>query len=133
MANPNGNPETLITASERTKEELSAMGKKGIKKAQETKRQKRAVRETFEALLSLPLCDAELQNIDDIKSIADAQEKNVTTQEAIAMQQILKALGGDTRSAEFVLGIVAEHETNDETLKRLDEVLSGINLVDHNI
>jgi hypothetical protein len=63
------------------------------------RREKKAMKDTLETLLSMPLKDGAAANLDDIQSVAAMKGKNITVQEAIMFAQIQKAIKGDTKAA----------------------------------
>lgn len=87
---------------EMTKEELSAAGKKGAAASIETKRRKKAMKETLEVLLAMPLKDKKCYDVEEIKNFAALKGKNIDVQTAIVIKQVQRALAGDLPSAEFV-------------------------------
>ena len=95
----NGN---FIPVSERTKEELSEMGRKGGIKSGEVKRQKKQMKETLEILLSMPLNKKKVYEVEEIQSWGQLKGKNIDVQTAILIKQIQRALAGDLPAAEFV-------------------------------
>ena len=84
-----------------TKELQEAVRKGGIKSG-ETKRNKKAMKETLELLLSMPLKNKKIVEPEQIKSFADLNGKNIDIQTAILIAQIQKALKGSVASAEFL-------------------------------
>lgn len=85
-----------------TTKELQEAGRKGGIKSGETKRNKKAMKETLELLLSMPLKNKKLIEPEQIKSFADLNGKNIDIQTAILIAQIQKALKGSVASAEFL-------------------------------
>lgn len=85
-----------------TTKELQEAGRKGGIKSGETKRNKKAMKETLELLLSMPLKNKKLVDPEQIKSFADLNGKNIDIQTAILIAQIQKALKGSVTSAEFL-------------------------------
>ena len=85
-----------------TTKELQEAGRKGGIKSGETKRNKKAMKETLELLLSMPLNNRKLIEPEQIKSFADLNGKNIDIQTAILIAQIQKALKGSVASAEFL-------------------------------
>lgn len=98
LNNPNA-AKNLKLNSKRTKEELSAMGKKGAAKSKESKKRKREIRETLLDLLAMPMKPGKLS---EASTIAGLTGKNVTASEAMALAMLTQALEGDVRAAEFV-------------------------------
>lgn len=83
----------------RDSETAKRMGSKGGKKSAETARRRKEMREVFTAILDMPMKPG---TIEEVRTFAEANGKNVTVGEAIAFVQIGRALDGDTRAAEFV-------------------------------
>ena len=83
-------------------EEARARGAKGGVASGKARREKKAMKETLETLLSMPLEDGKADDLEQIKSIAALKGKNITVQDAIMFAQIKRALKGDTRAAEFI-------------------------------
>lgn len=81
--------------NKRTKEEAKELSRKGGIKSGESRRKKKLLKETLEELLELPLYDKE---IDELKSMQNLNQKNITVQQAIIIGQIQKALKGDVAS-----------------------------------
>ena len=96
------NDENLIPNSELTPRERKERAKKMGIASGKARREKKAMKETLAALLSMPLQDGSAADIEQIQSIANLNGKNITVQEAIMLAQIKKAMKGDTKAAEFV-------------------------------
>lgn len=94
--------DNLIKAEDLTSEELRERARKGGVASGKARREKKAMRETLELLLSMALKDGDVANIEKIKSIASLNGKNITVQDAIMLKQIQKAMKGDTRAAEYI-------------------------------
>lgn len=92
----------------RSEEEARAKGKKGGIASGKARREKKAMRETLNDLLSLPLQDGKVASLEKIKSLAALKGKNITVQEAIMLSQIQKAMKGDTRAAEYIRDTIGE-------------------------
>lgn len=113
--------EDLIPLSERTIEEQKTIAQKGGIASGKARREKKAMKETLETLLSMPLKSGKAANVETIKSIAALKGKNITVQEAIMLAQIQKAIKGDTRAAEYV------RDTSGNKLKDEVALSGGIN------
>ena len=96
MAN---NMENLKTPST---EEARTRGKKGGIASGKSRREKKAMRETLAALLSMPMKDGKYADVDSIKNFASMKGKNIDVQTAISIAMIQRALKGDKGAAEFV-------------------------------
>ena len=94
--------ENLLKAEDLTSEELRERATKGGIASGKARREKKAMRETLATLLSMPLKDGAAADVEEIKSIAAINGKNITVQEAIMLAQIKKAIKGDTRAAEYI-------------------------------
>jgi hypothetical protein len=94
--------DNLIPQSERTKDEQRAVAKMGGIASGKARREKKAMKDTLGALLSMPLKDEQTADIEDIQSLAALKGRNITVQEAIMLAQIQKAIKGDTKAAEYV-------------------------------
>ena len=94
--------DNLIKAEDLTSEELRERARKGGIASGKARREKKAMRETLELLLSMALKDGAVSNLEQIKSIASLNGKNITVQDAIMLKQIQKAMKGDTRAAEYI-------------------------------
>lgn len=111
----------LIPQSERTKEEQKSIARQGGIASGKVRREKRAMKETLAALLSMPLKSGKAADIETIKNLASVKGKNITVQEAIMLAQIQKAMKGDTRAAEFV------RDSSGNKLKEGIEITGEIN------
>ena len=113
--------DNLIPQSERTKAEQREIARKGGTASGEKRREKKAMKETLETLLKMPLKSGKATDLDEIKNIAALKGKNITVQEAIMLAQIQKAMKGDTKAAEYV------RDTSGNKLKEGVELSGGIN------
>lgn len=85
-----------------TPEQLKEVARKGGLASAKVRREKKAMKENLESLLSMSLKSGKLADVDTIKNWAALQGKNVSVQDAILIKQVQKAMKGDTRAAEFV-------------------------------
>ncbi len=85
-----------------TPEERREAGRKGGIKSGESKRRKKAMRETLEVLLDMPMKKGRMADVEDIRSFADLKGKNISVEAAMMVQMIQKALKGDTNAASFI-------------------------------
>lgn len=89
-----------------TVEEAREKGRKGGRKSAESRRKKRAMAETMEIILTMPLKDGMVDDIESVTSNAEIEKRNVTVQDAIIAAQAKKAMKGDTRAAEFIRDLI---------------------------
>lgn len=131
--NPLGNPENFSRAGSfaDNKEWASECGKKGAKRTQEVKRQKKAMREQLQTLLSLPVKDKTRKK--DIKSLG-LETEDIDNQAALLVSVFKKALRGDVEAARFIRDTIGEGPTSKidvsaETLKTADDILIKVRSV----
>lgn len=113
--------DNLIPQSERTKAEQREIAKKGGIASGKSRREKKAMKDTLNDLLSMPLKSGKAADVETIKNLAALKGKNITVQEAIMLAQIQKALKGDTKAAEYI------RDTSGQKLKEAIELSGGIN------
>ena len=89
-----------------TVEEAREKGRKGGQKSAESRRKKRAMAETMEIILTMPLKEGMVDDIESVTSNAEIEKRNVTGQAAIIAAQAKKAMKGDTRAAEFIRDLI---------------------------
>lgn len=94
--------EDLIPLSERTTEEQKTIAQKGGIASGKARREKKAMRETLEALLSMQMKSGKAANIEEIKSFSTLKGKNISVQEAMSIAMIQKAIKGNVKAAEWV-------------------------------
>ena len=113
--------DNLIPQSERAKDEQREIAKMGGIASGKARREKKAMKDTLAALLSMPLRNGKGADLDTIKNLAAVKGKNITVQEAIMLAQIQKAMKGDTRAAEFI------RDSSGNKLKDSVEVSGAVN------
>lgn len=92
----------------RTKTEARERGRNGGIASGKARREKKALKDTLEELLAMPIKDGKSSDIDKIKSIAGIKGKNITMQEAIMVAMLNKAAKGDVRAAEYVRDTIGQ-------------------------
>lgn len=92
----------------RTVEEAREKGRKGGLASAASRREKKALRETLEDLLTMSIKNGKPTSVEKIKSIAAIKGKNISVQEAIMLAQIQKAIRGDVRAAEFIRDTIGQ-------------------------
>lgn len=93
------NDKNLIPNNRRSPNELRQQCSNGGIRSGEVRRAKKAMRETLIELLRLPI---ENRDIDEITSIAQAEGKNLTAEQAMCVAMIKEALKGNVKAATFV-------------------------------
>lgn len=95
-----------------TPEERAECGRIGGIKSGETKRRKKAMKETLEVLLSMPMKSGKYADIESIKNFAALKGKNINVQEALLISMIQRALKGNVQAAEYIRDTVGENPVN---------------------
>ena len=86
-----------------TTETASKYGKKGAKKSNEVQRRRKSMSEDIKALLSMPMDAAVLDDIEQLRGLKEIKTKNVTAQELMLYQLILKAIKtGNYKAIELI-------------------------------
>lgn len=116
------NKETLKPEAHKlTKEDRS----KGGKNSAISRREKKAIKSVFDELLSMPMKDGKMTDIEKIKSLANIKGENLSVQDALCLAMIQKALRGDIKAFLSIIEIVGQTtgaECNEET----DELAQAI-------
>ncbi len=92
----------------RSEDEARRKGRNGGIASGKARREKKLMRETLDMLLSMPIKNGKLADVDDIRSFAAIKGKNISVQEAIMIAQIQKAMKGDTKAAEYVRDTIGQ-------------------------
>ena len=98
--------------SSQSREEAKKNGRKGGIASGKARRERKALKETLEELLAMPIKDGRADDIEKIKSIAGIKGKNITMQEAIMVAMLNKAAKGDVRAAEYVRDTIGQKPDN---------------------
>lgn len=83
-------------------DEARENGRKGGIASAKSRREKKAMRETLEALLSMQMKSGKAANVEEIKSFSTLKGKNISVQEAMSIAMIQKAIKGNVKAAEWV-------------------------------
>ena len=100
--------ENLIPMSERSKEEVREIARRGGIKSGETRRRKKTMKENLELLLAMSVGKGEKADIENGENIKDYAKENVTVEQAMLIAQIQKALKGDTQAFEMIRDLIGE-------------------------
>lgn len=98
----------LIKAEDLTSDELRERARAGGIASGKARREKKAMRETLDILLSMPMKDGASADVESIRSFASIKGKNISVQEAILIAQVQKAMKGDTKAAEYVRDTIGQ-------------------------
>lgn len=88
--------------SRRTRDEHSKDSKKAGIASGKARREKKAMKETLEALLSMPMKSGKAVDVEAVKNFAALKGKNITVQEAMAIAMLQKAMKGNVKAAEWI-------------------------------
>lgn len=92
----------------KSKSEARKRGRAGGIASGKARREKKAMRETLDILLSMPMKDGAYADVESIQSFASIKGKNISVQEAILIAQVQKAMKGDTKAAEYVRDTIGQ-------------------------
>lgn len=126
------NPDNLIPLNKRTKEEQREIASKGGKASGKARRRKANAKKAVELFCSLPLKEGTLDNLNDLKSLSEINEANLTFFELAVINQLKIASQGDgTQSTQAfkeilkLLGQYPKEEAEDVTINVTWGDLSG--------
>ena len=85
-----------------TPEQRRECGRKGGIASGESKRKKKAIRETLDVLLAMPVKAGKYADIESIKNFASLKGKNINVQEAMVISMLQRAMKGDVKAAEWI-------------------------------
>ena len=100
--------DNLIPMSERSKEEVREIARRGGIKSGETRRRKKTMKENLELLLTMSVGKGEKADIENGENIKDYAKENVTVEQAMLIAQIQKALKGDALAFEMIRDLIGE-------------------------
>jgi hypothetical protein len=103
--------------SEQSREEAVKNGKKGGKASGVARREKKALKTTLEMLLSMPIEDGKLEDVDKVKSLASLGGKNISVQEAIVLKALQLALNGDIKAFNAIADILKQGTSESDTVE----------------
>lgn len=106
--------QNLIQNKDRTPSERRESARKAGIASGVARREKKTMAQTLELFLSMPLKDGDLADINSLRSLANAEGKNISVQEGIILRQALLALKGDPRSAAFIRDLMKDSEVKTE-------------------
>ena len=101
----------------RSESEARKRGRNGGIASGKARREKKQMRETLEMLLTMPMKNGKLADVDSIRSFAALKGKNVSVQEAIMIMQLQKAMKGDTKAAEYVRDTIGQRPSDKVEMK----------------
>lgn len=94
--------------SERSKEEVREIARRGGIKSGETRRRKKTMKENLELLLTMSVGKGKKADIEKGDNIKEYAKENVTVEQAMLIAQIQKALKGDAQAFEMIRDLIGE-------------------------
>ena len=126
-----GKVDNLKSLGERTTDEQRMIAQKGGKASGKARRDKREQRDVILDIMSLPLEEGDVENI---QALAQARGKNISVNTAIVLGQVKKAVKGDTKAAEYLRdtagwkpteSVKVEAVNVDESVKNVQAYMKG--------
>ena len=114
------NEENLIPMSERSKTEARELGRKGGIESGKVRKQKADLRKRLRELVDMPL---RAGDIDEIKTLADAKNANLSISDALLAKLVVMALGGNIKAMNTLMGMLGNDPT--EATEAPQSVTSG--------
>lgn len=103
-----------------TKKKARELGRRGGIKSGEVKRRKKTMKEVAEVILSLPLKDKALDDIDALMSLEGIKGKNITVQETMTIALIKKAMTGNLQAIKLMSEVMGELVEKQEVEHKAD-------------
>lgn len=111
---------------EMTPEEKAEAGRRGGIASGVAKRKKKAMKETLDVLLGMPMRSGKYADIESIKNFAALKGKNITVQEAMMISMLQRAMRGDVKAAEWIRDTAGQKPAEDMTMAiDIPVVISG--------
>ena len=113
------------------KDRLKEAASRGGKKSAEVRRKKREMRESMEALLTMPMRSGKLVDVEDVQNFSDLKNKNISVQERMVFSLFIKALQGDTKAFEVIRDTIGQKpadkvlvsEVDAATMQEVDDIV----------
>lgn len=111
------------TFGEFTTEQRRENGRKGGFARAEANRKRKAMKETLEILMALPLKGGVKADIEKVKNFASLNGKNITVDEAILIKAVQRALKGDLTAIAFIRDTIGEKPTDNLNVTEVKPVI----------
>jgi hypothetical protein len=99
-----------------TPEQRRENGRKGGIASGESKRKKKAMKETLDVLLSMPMKNGRSIDIEAVKNFAAIKGKNINVQEAMIISMLQRAMKGDVKAAEWIRDTAGQKPTDNMSM-----------------
>ena len=106
-----------------TSEQLAEWGRKGGKANAEQHKKRKALKDTLEILMNMPINKGKVADIEGIRSFAELNGKNITVDQAIMIRVVQKALKGDLNAIAMMRDTVGEKPTDKMEIKDMTPVI----------
>lgn len=119
------NDENLQPVRDRT--EAMELGRKGGIASGKARRERKAMRETLEIMMSMPLKGGKNVDIGDVKSFASLKGKNINVSEALALSILQNAMNGNVKAFAQIMELMGENKPGRGTKENnlLEVILAG--------
>ena len=115
------NEENLVPfTSDQDREEAARNGRKGGIRSGEVRRQKADLRKRLREMVNMPL---RAGDIDEIETLADAKNANLSISDALLAKLVVMALGGNIKAMNTLMGMLGNDPT--EAQETPQSVTSG--------
>ena len=118
--------EDLIPFNKRTEAERKEISRRAGKRSGEVRRQQKTFREIGETLCRIRMQKGKAPDLEKIKEVADLAGANMTIKECMLVQQILKALEGDTKAFETVRDTIGEKPSEKVEVEATEEKFTEV-------
>lgn len=106
-----------------TSEQLAEWGRKGGRANAEQHKKRKALKDTIEILMNMPVSKGKVADIEGIRSFAELNGKNITVDQAIMIRLVQKALKGDLNAVAMIRDTVGEKPTDKMEIKDTTPVI----------
>lgn len=94
--------------SEQSREQAAINGAKGGAASGESRRRRKALAESLNALLALPIAPGDITELDSALSADGLENANLSVLDRIALSLVRKAIEGNTKAAELIRDTIGE-------------------------
>ena len=102
------NEENLIPMSERSKTEARELGRKGGIESGKVRKQNADIRKRLREIANMALREGKLDNI---TTLADAKNANLSISDALLVKLVVMALGGNIKAMNTLMGMLENDPT----------------------
>lgn len=114
---PKNKNDNLIPIKTLSNEEAKARGAKGGKASVEARRKRKAFKDVFNTLLTNDLSPELAEALNDKSGALSIDTKGFTVNDYMALAQVVKAIGGDTKAFEVIRDTVGEKPVDKAEVK----------------